>query len=811
MMRLPRIVPALTLACLLSGSFFSPQLFAADDATAVPAPASVPAPTATPAPDAADATTQPAPAPADPAAGLNLAPSAPPSDILKLLSNPGATPGQSAVQTPPLVDQVDTYMHYGKVARYDLASAAADKILAASSDPSAVLSAFETVAARNHDSIDGLMLKWQQIPLPSDDQVSLSPDMKGQRAEMDRMRTVTAKLRDVINLGYATRSGSPDYIRTTIVEMSTGERAYDNNLPRLQRSGELAVKVLVDILRSPADRQYNNTARRILRDLGKKAVAPLVAATEMKTFDSLVDVCAVLGDLGYDAAVPYLARLSGAPATPEAVKIAARNALIHMGVSNPEGLNAAALFNDLAEKLYYNTASITPSPEKISYIWYWDEGSGLVKLEVPSSIFDDVMAMRAAEYAMKLDPARGQAVSLWLAANTKREADLPRGASDPTHKGDPDAHYYNVSAGVQFLNDALARSIHDRNAAVTLKLTQSLQDIIGQREMTGGAGDPLIQALYFPNRLVRYEAAFALAESLPSRPFPGSDRVVPVLVEALGQSSKPNVLVLAQTNDLGNIRDAVASLGYQVASAAEPTEATNAAMALSSVDVIIASEDSDVQRMIDLAQTTARLQGASFLVLTHLSSSPYAARAATDSLLNTAMMPTKPNLAATLKSEIDRARQHAGTGAVSDQQASGYALRAADLLVKLALTRGQALDMSVAEGGVLTALSDSRVDIAKAAGRVLATLDSPSAQNGLAAKASDEATPADVRVSLFKSLANNAKFFGNRLDPDQVSALEKIVISSKNADIRGAAAEARGALNLPADQARTLIINQSRV
>jgi len=33
--------------------------------------------------------------------------------------------------------------------------------------------------------------------------------------------------------------------------MATGSRAYDNNLPRLAKSGELAVKVLVDISATP--------------------------------------------------------------------------------------------------------------------------------------------------------------------------------------------------------------------------------------------------------------------------------------------------------------------------------------------------------------------------------------------------------------------------------------------------------------------------------------------------------------------------------------------------------------------------------
>ena len=77
-------------------------------------------------------------------------------------------------------------------------------------------------------------------------------------------------------------------------------------------------------------------------------------------------------------------------------------------------------------------------------------------------------------------------------------------------------------------------------------------------------------------------------------------------------------------------------------------------------------------------------------------------------------------------------------------------------------------------------------------------------------KASDEKTADDVKISLYNSLAMNAKFFGNQLDEGTVKTLSGTVESAQNLEVRSAAAEARGALNLPADQAKSLIIGQSR-
>ena len=754
---------------------------AGGDTTAAPAPAdngaAAPAPT-----DSGTA----APAPTDSTAGA---------------SAPQAEP---QIQ-PTLVDLVDTYWHYGKVARYDLAADAGKKILDANADSGTVLVAFETVTERKNDNIDTWMLRWRSLP------VNDAPD----QASVQAMRDVSNKLLAIINDGYATRRADPHYIQETIAEMSKGARAYDNNLPRLSQSGELAVKIIIDILRDPDQRDLHATCRQILRDLGRKALNPLLAATEMKDYDTLVDVISALGDIGYDAALPYLARLAVDPEAPEAIRNASRTALFHIGVARSSSLRPSDLFYILAEKCYYGRSDIEPAGDKISYIWYWTSDLGLERKQVPTAIFNDLLAMRAAEYAMKLNAANSQAVSLWLAANTKREADLPAGAVDLTHKGDPDANYYNVSAGATYLNVALDRALRDRDAAVALRLCDSLRNITGLANLNGDEITPLMQALFFPNRQVRYAAAFALAQSLPSKSFSGSDRVVPLLVEAVNQTSKPGVVIVAPTTSdtlsATDLRDAVMNLGYPVIAANDPAVAATASLSLPTVDLVIISEDSDVRKMIDLEQTISHLQGVSMLVLTHNVESPYAVASATDLLMNAAVMPAKASLKDELGADIDAARQHSGTAVMSEEEASGYALDAASLLEKLAITRGHALDVSVAEAGLLAALSDSRPAIAKAAGKVLGTLTTISSQNGLAMKANSDATPSEVRVSLYESLADSAKHIGNHLDPSQVEILETVVSQSKDPGVRDAAAQARGALDLPAAEARTLILKQSRV
>jgi len=138
-------------------------------------------------------------------------------------------PATFADDQPSLADQVDTFWHYGKIARYDLAAAAGDQIVASNPDPAALLEAFEAVSERHGDQIDAWMLRWRTLRPPTADQAKDDPLLTAQRTGMLQMKETAQKLTDLINAGYETRRSSPDFIQNTIIAMSKGERAYENN------------------------------------------------------------------------------------------------------------------------------------------------------------------------------------------------------------------------------------------------------------------------------------------------------------------------------------------------------------------------------------------------------------------------------------------------------------------------------------------------------------------------------------------------------------------------------------------------------
>ena len=140
-----------------------------------------------------------------------------------------------------------------------------------------------------------------------------------------------------------------------------------------------------------------------------------------------------------------------------------------------------------------------------------------------------------------------------------------------------------------------------------------------------------------------------------------------------------------------------------------------------------------------------------------------------------------------------------------------YALRAARAMFKLAQTRNPILDLSAAQDALVTATKDKRAEIQMLAGQILAHLNTPAAQEAIAAMALTENNSKDIRISAFGSLVVSAQVNANKLDDATIDAIYALV-SSKDIDpgLRAAAAAAYGALNLPSQKVKTLILDQAR-
>ncbi|MHC4154744.1 MAG: HEAT repeat domain-containing protein [Planctomycetota bacterium] len=147
----------------------------------------------------------------------------------------------------------------------------------------------------------------------------------------------------------------------------------------------------------------------------------------------------------------------------------------------------------------------------------------------------------------------------------------------------------------------------------------------------------------------------------------------------------------------------------------------------------------------------------------------------------------------------------------SPELADSYALRAVSVMAKVGQTRNRVIDLSAAQPALMNATKDPRVEIQVLAAQVLAYLDSPDAQRSIAAVALSQDNGLDVRIRAFESLGVSAKLHASLLDNQSIDAIYSLVSSEETEpQLRAAAAAAYGALNLPSQKVKVLILDQAK-
>ncbi|MEN6576264.1 MAG: hypothetical protein ABFD90_07970, partial [Phycisphaerales bacterium] len=306
----------------------------------------------------------------------------------------------------------------------------------------------------------------------------------------------------------------------------------------------------------------------------------------------------------------------------------------------------------------------------------------------------ELMAMRCCEWSLKSDDQFGLAIGLWLASFFKAEAS---GLPMPEYFGENHAGalVYATTSGPEYLHQALARGVNDRNAAVALGAVEALATTAGEKSLmyTLGPSQPLMQALTFQDLAVRYSAAIAIGNAGPRQAFTESRVVAQNLAEALARGGQQNV----------------------------------------------------------------------------------------------------------------------SGGEWTEELAESYALRSVQAMHKLAVGRNPVIDLSVAQPALVAATNDKQQEIQVLAAEVLAYLNSPNAQRAIADMAMDNGHEMSTRIAAFNALVDSGKLNGNMTPDATLSAIYTLIQSSEtDPNLRAAAAAAFGALNLPSQKVKDLILDQAK-
>ncbi|MFH1614238.1 MAG: HEAT repeat domain-containing protein [Planctomycetota bacterium] len=412
-----------------------------------------------------------------------------------------------------LEENWELFIHYTAIGRPDLAEGYAQLILQSNPDPVELLG----ISEKSPEGY-GLLLRV--------------------RAESKELQEVAKQLLEKIEEGRYIRRADPNIIIEEIRRLSSTVRGRITAVERLKNADEYAIPYMIEAIRDPARRAELANIVWALPQLGKGVIRPLVASLEMDNAAVKVEVVRALGKIGYPQALAYLKYLQEKDASDQ-VRMQAQSSIEQI---DPAALkrSAAELFFDLAESYYNHHESLSPAADyDFANIWFLDrQADRIVRRKVDKAYFNELMAMRCCEWALKSDPDIGRAISLWLAAFFKSEStNMPM--PDYFGQGHAPASTYATTMGPEYLHMALQRAVNDKDAYVALGVIRALSTSAGEKSLMYwlGTEQPLAEALSFPDKAVRYSAAIAIAIAGPKNEFPESKLVVSNLAESLGQDS----------------------------------------------------------------------------------------------------------------------------------------------------------------------------------------------------------------------------------------------------------------------------------
>jgi CheY-like chemotaxis protein len=424
------------------------------------------------------------------------------------------------------------------------------------------------------------------------------------------------------------------------------------------------------------------------------------------------------------------------------------------------------------------------------------------------------MAMRCCEQAARLNPNLATAVSLWISAFFRLEAE---GYQQPGYFGEnhADAGTYALTAGPEYLHRVLARALKNRNRPVALAVILALKRNSGQKSLLYqlGTEQPLITSLTYPDREVRFSAALTIGGVLPAKSFKYSERVMPILTEALQQKGQKYAVVIDTNQDRRNrITAQLRQTGTfaQVVSDGRFGVALEQSRKLPSFDLVVLAQDMDRPGITEALATMKKDYRLAFC--------PTIVLRGTGSLSQAKKLKDNHSFVEVLPEGATAADMVSAGGQILSRNqarqfdpslADAYAITAADVLRQLAVTRNVVLDLKVAQEALIDATRDERPEILLASTQTLARIDSMAAQRAIVVLALDKQLELETRLMAFENLAISAKAHGNLLLAEQVEGIYNIVDSlDVDNNLRYLAAEAYGALNLPSATISNLIINQ---
>ncbi|MHC4303817.1 MAG: HEAT repeat domain-containing protein [Planctomycetota bacterium] len=678
---------------------------------------------------------------------------------------------------------LEEFIHYTIIAKPDLAAAYAERLLRSPVTDAELALILDEGRVKN-DRFETAVGKAHRVA-----------ELEDIVAELDRR----------VSEGRLDLARDPERIDGAIAKLTGNQRQKLHGRKLLVAAGEYAVPRLLRAITEGQDERLRSAAADMLVEIGRYSVAPLCAALPHLGDRNQRFMCQVLGEIGLPQAAPYLLELALDESAAEATR--ETSAASFRAVGGTDG-DLSVLYERLGRQYFDELESLIAYPfEPANNVWSFDSFHGLEATPVPTEIFGEVMAMRMSSRSLDIDPGNRSALSLFIAANLKRENELPQGTDDPIYGENPySPAFYATVFGPQICLEVLAIGLDDLDTQLVRDAIAALSQTTGGASLFAAAGgrQPLLEALRYPDRRVQYEAALTLGRALPGQRFPGDIAVVPLLASAVRTGDQSFAVVIAQDEEDRRIdAERLESVGFTII-ASGPAVASVRPLIAAAVGV-----DLVVMRAADAEQTMQVVRD--LYVFPNTSAAPVLILAASGDLT-----PLKQEFRDNIRVKVSRARiteeefnrsvdevmLRASGGRMTEAEAEAYAIEAIMTLRDIAISGNTAYTISDAESALIQALDARTGALRLSVGDILALIDSQRAQRKLfdAALAATD----DERIDLLDRVAESVKRYGDRSAERHVEALLDLVANSSGRTAE-AAARVHGALDLPAGPALELI------
>lgn len=703
-----------------------------------------------------------------------------------------AAPAAHAAPDKELASSLSDFVHYIRIARYDLAKGFAASLLDKMAKP--IGNAEADKATLSFADFAALV--------DSGNEATRFAETVQRGTRVAELEGAADRLIKAYEQGKLEQARNPQEIDQNIERLTGDQRQRMYARERLMFAGEYAMPKLLKALQGGDNPARQAEVRQLLVDMGRPALMPMAVA--LPDLDPVMQeqVAGIMGAMPYRTSLPFLYDLYSISTNPT-VKSAAEKAIRQIDGSFSADANPASLLAMLAESYYQKNESLLLLPKEATQpVWTYSAKTGLNASSVLTPVFHDMMAMRLAERALSRDASRADAVATWLAANFSREILSPKDYDNPLWPKDkPDAMYYAVAAGPSAAQAVLAKALDQKNTGIARRAISAIERTAGSSSLAGASVDgrrPLLEALKYPSRRVQYEAALALAAGNPPSTFEGAHRVVPILASAVRDADAKFAGVIAPDAEMGAL--AISHLkakGYTTLPvAAGAGDLINAAADLPGLDLIIVAMPGR-----STADARSAIRSDSRLTATPIVG-VLSAQAELDAGLDTMRDPLfkavrEGSAPEQMAAQIDAFVALTGSGPLSADETTAYKLRALSALRDLAMSGSAAMSAADAVAPLVSALGDAKGEVRLAIADVLTMIPDKRGHEAVADVAIDLlGADAAAAVPYLNRAAAGARKHGNLLEDRQTQRLVELAGTTKG-EPGTALAALVGALDLP--------------